>query len=599
MELLSPRESQSLTGLWQFQIDRNNIGRTEQWQAGSTAHWDDKLYVPGNWNGQNSAYEWYTGVGWYAYEFYLPTSWEGKAVHLHFGGVSYACEAWLNGTPIGTHEGEFLPFDFRIEKFAKFGTSNKLVMRVDNTLTPQTIPALDFCVKEGGELLPGTKIVGSPYQQYLDVFHYGGIYKDVNVYCTSHTTLEDITIRTKVDGIIQVLTEIVSNVAADHLAISYQIEDESGVLKQWVQKLSGTEAITTVESIITLPNPKLWCPAAPHLYQLTVTLSDETARLDAREESFGIREVKVESNQLLLNGETIFLKGVGSIEDFPVLGRGVNGVILRKDVALLQNLGANFHRIALTCAREEHLALANRFGLMMMEDVAWLQSDYSDPVVLEKMKAMLTAQMKRDKNNPSIIMWSIQNEPLSQVPSYRNFLKELVALAKELDPTRPVTYVSCEYEHGDRNFDLVDIICHTSYKGWYTQYGDIPAAIKALNTLVGDIEKEYPEKPIFWAGFGADAYEGLHSDPPEMWTEEYQAELLRRTWQEVLLCHENIIGGSIIELCDYRSPQNFRRLKHQKKGLYTKDRTPKYAAHIIKQLYHEIDDLKPTRMKEE
>ncbi len=595
MYQLSPREVKDLSGFWDFRLDSENQGIKDNWQADAKTNWNDCLYVPGNWNGQKIELEWYQGVGWYRHEFDVPVTWNDKAVWVHFAGAAYHSTVWVNEHYVGEYEGEFLPFDFRVEDFVRFGEKNKITVRVNNTLNEETIPAIDPGFIDDGAFNRG-KTKGSQFEQYIDIFHYGGIYKPVTLICRDKTYIDDITIRTRMNGEIEIFSDV-QNTACQSKALALEIVllDEGKVVARERATINATAQEHTCHKMqMQIENPTLWEPHTPHLYTLEARIFDGDTLVDAQQERFGVREVAVVGVDILLNGKPVYLKGICSCESMPVLGRGITGAIMRRDADLLKKLNANFNRVSLTSEREENLELASELGLMTMEDIAWLHADYSNPVILQKMKRMMAEQIKRDKNNPAIIMWSILNEPLSYKDSYRPFCKEVIDLVRELDPTRPVTYVGCEFERGDFNYDLVDIICQNAYKGWYSFGGDIDGGMIALEKLMEEVHARFPDKPICLAEFGADAYPGVHSDPSELWTEEYQAELLDRTWRDVLLQKDYIAGGMIIDLYDYRSPQSFRRLTHQRKGLYTSLREPKMSAYTIRKLFSDIDSMKST-----
>ncbi|MEM2374107.1 MAG: glycoside hydrolase family 2 TIM barrel-domain containing protein, partial [Thermoproteota archaeon] len=155
--------------------------------------------------------------------------------------------------------------------------------------------------------------------------------------------------------------------------------------------------------------------------------------------------------------------------------------------------------------------------------------------------------------------------------------------AKRNDPTRPITFASCMHLE-DKALDMVDVLCFNFYYGWYTLYGDLKAASETLSKVLDELHEKYPDKPIIVTEFGADAIAGVHRDPPEMWSEEYQAELIKVYWN-VVLSKKYVVGGHIWNFADFRVGQSHWRTTLNRKGIFTRTRDPKLSAKIVKELF--------------
>ncbi|MBE3039750.1 MAG: glycoside hydrolase family 2 protein, partial [Chloroflexi bacterium] len=189
----------------------------------------------------------------------------------------------------------------------------------------------------------------------------------------------------------------------------------------------------------------------------------------------------------------------------------------------------------------------------------------------------------RDKNHPSVIMWSVANEPHSKPPHAKPFFRQLYDEAHALDATRPVTLASFVGQ-AEEAFEFCDVLCLNRYNGWYTQSGDIAEGICRLSDDLDAIYQKYA-KPLILTEFGADAISGWHAQPPEMFSEEYQAEIITRTI-EVLRQKPYVIGEHVWNMCDFKTSQGVGRagaLNH--KGVFTRDRRPKLAAHRLRELW--------------
>jgi beta-glucuronidase len=335
---------------------------------------------------------------------------------------------------------------------------------------------------------------------------------------------------------------------------------------------------------IPVPSAERWHPASPHLYRLTVRLLKKSKAVDEYHTEIGIRTVEVTEKEILLNGEPIYLNGVCQHEDFPVLGRGLAEAVVVKDFSLMKWLGANSFRTSHYPYAEEYLMLADRMGFLVIDEMPTVGLNYHmyNDAILDKCKGLLTELVARDNNHPSVIMWSIANEPETFTESAGDFFGKLADHARRLDPSRPVT-IATMHTPVDYTHDVVDVIAINRYFGWYMDPGRIDRAATTLSNELDAIH-EKQRKPIIVSEFGADAMAGLHSDPPELFTEEYQAALLR-AYIDVIRSKDFTVGEHIWNLADFKTPQTHTRTVLNRKGLFTRDRQPKLAAHVIRQIW--------------
>ncbi|MGQ9479677.1 MAG: glycoside hydrolase family 2 TIM barrel-domain containing protein [Thermoproteota archaeon] len=300
-----------------------------------------------------------------------------------------------------------------------------------------------------------------------------------------------------------------------------------------------------------------------------------------------MRTVRVENGRILLNGRPVFLKGCARHEDFPILGKTLVGPILRKDFGLMRDIGCNSFRTSHYPYSRSHLDLADEYGFMVILEMPavglWRDVELDDPDIIGKVRRMIREAIQRDKNRPSVIMYSLFNEPDSQREEFRSLLKEAIEEAKANDPTRPVTYASCRHME-DKALEMIDVLCFNFYYGWYTLCGDLEAAAKTLEDVLDRIHEKYPDKPILITEFGAEAIAGVHRYPPEMWSEEYQAELIKTYWR--IICSKNYVaGGHIWNFADFRVGQSPGRTTLNRKGIFTRTRDPKLAVNVVKELF--------------
>ncbi len=257
-----------------------------------------------------------------------------------------------------------------------------------------------------------------------------------------------------------------------------------------------------------------------------------------------------------------------------------------KDYALLSWIGANSFRTSHYPYSEPMLDLADRLGFLVIDETPAVGLFFRQDG-LEKRSRLcrqyIQEMIARDKNHPSVIMWSLANEPHSTSPDARTFFEPLFAQARTLDPTRPVTLASF-VGAAEAAFEFCDVVCLNRYLGWYSNSGNLDEAIPLLSAELDALHEKFP-KPILLTEFGADALPGHHAQPPEMFSEEYQADLIVR-YIELLRQKPYVVGEHVWNLCDFKTAQGITRagaLNH--KGVFTRDRRPKLAAHRLRELW--------------
>lgn len=570
------RETVDLSGFWHFKTDPEKKGEEEKWyEQPSFSAWD-KIFAPAPWNEQDSKYTWYMGTAWYEREFWVPKDWGNKLVLIGFDGVNYQARVWVNGAYLGIHEGGFTPFALRAEKVLKLGESNRVVVMVDNTLTKKTIPP--------GEGMNKT---------YFDFFHYGGIHREVYLLAVPRLHIKDVWIRTDIkgtDGILDVDLEVFSELEKQSFCkLKLEVfdgEEFAGESRITFMISPGTQK--TLYQKIVVKAAKFWSPESPHMYTLRATLASGDQEMDKRDTRCGIRTVKVENGKILVNGRPIFLKGCARHEDFPVLGKTLHGAIIRKDYGLMKEIGCNSFRTSHYPYSRSHLDLADENGfLVILETPAvglWRGVErLDDSELIEKVRRMTREAIQRDRNRPSVIMYSLFNEPDSDREEFRTILQAAKEEVVNTDPTRPMTFASCKHL-GDKALDMVDVLCHNFYYGWYILCGDLEEAGRTLSKTLDEIHERYPDKPIVVTEFGADAIAGVHTHPPEMWSEEYQAEMIKTYWK-ILLSKDYVAGGHIWNFADFRVGQSPGRTTLNRKGIFTRTRDPKFSVQVVKELF--------------
>lgn len=557
------RQCIDLSGLWNFRFDFNDEGLKNNWQNGlNDAH---PIAVPASWNDQFADNRDFLGPAWYQTFFNLPWSWENHRIFLRFGSVNYVADVWLNGEKLGQHEGGHLPFEYDITSLIK-NENNRLIVRVNGNLAKEHVP-------------PSGRPLNYPNTNF-DFFPFCGIHRPVLLYAMPKEGIKDLTVITTIqgnNGYVNIKIQRTGNYEAKAFIT---LSGHSANITSEIS-LTGESAKTT----LSVDNAELWSPEAPNLYDLIVELSHDGIIFDSYSLSIGIRTIEVKGNQLLLNGKPIKLTGFGRHEDFPIIGKGYFPVIIIKDFALLSWIGANSFRTSHYPYSEQMIDLADRLGFLVIDETPAVGLTFDLKIIdrhFELCQQYIQELIARDKNHPSVIMWSLANEPHRSIRA-KEFFRKLYEIAKKKDTTRPVTIANM-MGTGENTFKFLDIICLNRYYGWYTQPGRIEEGIELLAKELDKLYKKY-SKPIILSEFGTDTIPGCHAQPPEMFSEEYQMEFIRR-YIELLNTKDYVVGQHVWNLCDFKTAQGILRAGGLNyKGVFTRDRRPKMAAHILRKLW--------------
>ena len=568
------RQCIDLSGFWDLRFDPANVGQGAGWMNGFR---DGRpVAVPGSWNDQFEDGRDYLGRTWYQTTFDLPWGWDSARhqIRLRFGSVNYLAEVWLNDVPLGTHEGGHLPFEFDLTSHVR-REANRLVVCVEGELAPDRVPPGNIPPNPsdsfGNTSFPDTS---------FDFFPYCGIHRPVLLYAIPFDGITDLTVVPEIAGRDGRVHVRLRRSGGDVITARFSLR---GTKASAEATLTGEET----EIVLNIPDAILWSPETPHLYELVVDLERDGTTFDRYSLPIGIRTIAVEGDRLLLNGQPIYLRGFGRHEDFPVTGRGLVPAVIVKDFALMKWVGANSFRTTHYPYCEEMMNLADQLGFLVIDETPAVGLFFAD-AGLERRLALCQQYTQeliaRDKNHPSVMMWSLANEPHSRRPEAKTFFRNLYELARSLDSTRPITVVS-HVGVAEESFEFLDVVCLNRYYGWYTQSGQLDAALPLLSEELDALHARF-NKPLIVSEFGADAIPGHHAQPPEMFSEEFQAELLSR-YIELFKTKPYIVGEHIWNLCDFKTSQSTHRMGSLNlKGIFTRDRRPKLAAHRVKEKWH-------------
>ena len=615
--LLYPAESEtrqvrSLDGLWEFRLDKNREGESGKWYALPSLPPPTILMpVPASYNDitQDTDVNRHSGLVWYARDFYIHNT--APRWVLRFQAAHYDTYVWVNGQPAVTHSGGHLPFEADITPFIQTNVTYskvRIVALVNNTLSSSTLP-------------PGLMVSTSPTRQKLqasfDFFNYAGIDRSVLLYSTSTAYIEDITIDTQ-------SIDYDSQHLATSATLTYSVvtagANPSNALRVLVDLLDANGMVvansTDSQGRLVVNKPNLWqpcgmnhthpCTEESYLYTLQVTLYNDPSSTNIvdiyRIPHVGIRTISLTNSQFIVNGRPFYFHGANAHEDSDMRGKGFDTTIVTKHLNLYGWMHGNAFRTSHYPYADEFYQLADRYGLAIIGEtpaVGMSQASYFSSKTLAHHKQVVTEMINRDKNHPSVLMWSLANEPASNLKESKDYFHELVNFTRPIAVSRPITFVSDKGAGSDQWVEFIDVICVNRYFGWYSDSGDLDSIPGALEGDLHSWRKAYPTKPIIISEYGADTVAGLHSNPPRMFTEEYQSDFLTayhgvfNTLSSIQYPSTGYMVGELVwNMYDFATDRDIRRVGGlNRKGLFTRQRQPKAAAFVMKNRYEQLESI--------
>src|SRR5918997_396998 len=578
----STRERKNLDGLWRFAVDGSGVGRAQGWFAGPLPAARD-MAVPASYNDlvPDQAVHDHVGSAWYQRDVWVAAGWAGRRIVLHFESATHRATVWVDGIEVTSHEGGYTPFEADITDHVTAGEQVRITVEVDNTLTFQTIP-------------PGV-VEDTPHgkrQRYWhDFFNYAGLHRSVWLYTTNQAHFTDVRVVTDLDGSDGIVRYDTTATGTEDAEVAVVLRDADGN-----EVATGSRATGT----ISVPDVHRWAPGDGYLYNLELQLRRNDELLDSYVQSVGVRTVRVEGSRFLINDEPFYFTGFGMHEDLPVIGKGHNKAHLVHDFELLRWIGANSFRTSHYPYSEDVLDYADQHGIVLIDETAAVglnmglgggvfgaqgyttfSPDTANDVTQAVHAQAIRELIARDKNHPCVVLWSIANEPESETEAAEEYFRPLFDVARQADPTRPVGFVNVMLApYGEcRVSQFADVLMLNRYYGWYVHTGDLEAAEAGWEDELRGWASE--NKPIIITEYGADTYPGLHATLPTPWTEEYQIAYLdmnHRVFDRI----DAVVGEHVWNFADFATTSGIMRVGGNKKGVFTRDRQPKAAAHALR-----------------
>jgi len=366
----------------------------------------ETLEVPGDWNSQQENLFYYEGTIWYKKSFDYIREDAKNRVFVHFGAANYQADVYLNGHKLGMHKGGFTPFNYEITHLLKT-QDNFLIVKVDNKRKKDEVPTVN-----------------------TDWWNFGGLTRDVHVVEVPETFVKDYFVQLAKDSQRTIAGYIqLDGVAETNRKVELLIPE----LK--LRKKLRTDDQGRADLSISSKRITYWSPENPKLYDVIIKSGDEEIH-----DQIGFRTIQTKGSDILLNGESIFLKGISLHEENPLRGGRAHSV---EDARLLlgwaKELGCNYVRLAHYPHSENMIRLADEMGMLVWEEnpVYWTISWKNEQTYVTAQQ-QLSEVISRDKNRASVIIWSMANEtPVSD--ARMDFLKRLRDFTVQQDNTRLIS----------------------------------------------------------------------------------------------------------------------------------------------------------------
>ena len=421
------------------------------------------------------------GIGWYRYELTPKDEWKGKRIVLDFQGIMLVGDVYLNGQRIGGTDYGYLGFDIDLSKLLKWGQTNEIAVKAD-TQNPSN----------------------------SRWFTGAGLYRDVNLIVTNKDLFfprHPLFIRTQGNREVKIKAEIINQQkvakgqTAAKMPVGVRILDADGkVVAEQKNDIHFNAKWRDREyelPSIALENAKLWSPDSPYLYTAEVTLYDNEGNIaDQIKEPFGVRTIEIIPQKgLLVNGKKVLLKGYANHHTLGALGAAAYPRAIEKRLKLMKEFGMNHIRTSHNPYSEDFLKLCDKYGILVVDELydKWLTQYAGGRVEWESLwQKDVPEWVKRDRNHPSVVMWSLGNElqQYSNLP-FNDWGVTAYKLQKELlhryDDTR-LTTVAMHPRYRNLETDSIpaDLAIETEVNSYNYRYMYFP----------GD-SKRYPEKTFY------------------------------------------------------------------------------------------------------
>jgi beta-galactosidase len=454
--------SRRLLSDWEYR--RGGLGGPwEAWREASENNvaWQ-KVELPHCFNARDAVDPdgvYYQGPGWYRTRLKINNPFPSGRTLLHFEGAGQKTEVFVHTTRVGSHVGGYDEFTVDITDAASQALkkpNNKglvpIAVRCDNSRDLEMIPS-----------------------NLSDFNLYGGLYRYVNLVYVPAISIERVHVLSRIDGQGKASLTVRARLynpdggEVEPVELNVKILDPQGkLISSFAKKVTASNGVLALGSF-NVDTPTLWSPASPALYRCGVMVSSQNGKHSVSER-FGLRSYEfVKQGPFKLNGRRLLIRGTQRHEDHAGLGSAMTEELLRKEMTLIKEMGANFVRLAHYQQSRIVLDLCDELGLMVWEEVPWCRGGVGGDTYKEQARRMLRNMIDQHRNHPAVIIWGLGNEndwpgdfEEFDKDKIRAFMTELNSLAHTLDPSRKTAIRRCDFCK-----DIVDVYSPSIWAGWY------------------------------------------------------------------------------------------------------------------------------------
>ncbi|KKI91346.1 beta-glucuronidase [Bacillus sp. SA1-12] len=544
------RKEITLDPVWDFHTLNSEEKKQEEF----------KMLVPGCWE-SNPKLVSYRGKGVYSKKVTF-----GGNVRLVFKGISHTAYVYLDKKQVAYHYNAYTEFSVLLQGIP-YG-EHLLEVKVDNSFHEESaLHVSNDYYSYGGIIRPVVmEEIGEMFIKYV---HFIPYWENGKWYASISASL--------------------SNLSNEQKNVTLQIKIGDEAVVSFADRVLLPNAETLLENTFEFPSAITYTLENPKVYMMDAKLLYNDKAVDDLIDRVGFRDIKVDGKDILLNGKKVIIKGVNRHEDYAEFGCAIPIEAMYRDIEIIKSLGANCIRTSHYPNDERFLDLCDENGILVWEEAhaRGLSEEQMKHKNFEKQSLDCIREMIENHiNHPSIYVWGILNECVSNTEFGRSCYAKQFELIKSLDSSRPVSFASLEgYIGSDLCLDLVDIVSFNIYPRWYH---DTPVE-DALNTLKNFVNNTGGAgKPLLISEIGAGAIYGNRSNNQEKWTEEYQQYALTEQLTSIL-SDEDLSGVIIWQYADCRVDKGWfhvRPKSQNNKGLVDIYRREKLAYNKVKEIFN-------------
>jgi beta-galactosidase len=522
------------------------------------------------------------GISWYRKKLMLDSRFNNKRLFLNFEGVGQVADVYVNGVFVGQHKGGYTAFTFDITNLVKLGdkpVENLIAVQVNNAQN-DFLPPLSIGYASYGGIYRDVWLVATD-KLHFDLTNRGS--KGIFI-STPSVTIEKATLSVKTNVVND--ANVIRKFELVHKVFDAQ-HKEIATIRKSITALAGADVEVKMDTQIQ--NPKLWSPDQPYLYQVKTTILENGKVIDELTNPLGFRWFSFDPNTgFSLNGKKLILKGTNRHQDFKDRGDALSSEDHYRDMKLIKDMGCNFLRLAHYPQAPEVLALADKMGLLIWEEIPLVNYMNPVPEFLDNSQNMIREMIRQNYNHSAVIIWGSMNEVLlwsekaeriqvqenvQYLDKVKKYAVKLDSTVKAEDPSRSSTmamHMSDDYDKFNLS-GIPNLASYNIYNGWYS------GNTEEFKIIIDAKHKANPKQVLFISEYGAESDNRVNTERPIRFdfTGQYQRFFHERYLSQIKNM-PYLAGTAIWNQFDFSQP-NVGGVSNNmnQKGMVTWDRKPK------------------------